>query len=57
MMTSVAFNTNEERQEYAETKAVVEPDGVTDSLGQKSIAVVARRAVGHRSTLPATVST
>ena len=57
MMTSVAFNTNEERQEYAETKAVVEPDGVTDDLGQKSIAVVARRVVGHRSTLPATVST
>ena len=41
----------------AETKAVVELDGVADDLGRESIAVVARRVVGHRSTLPATVST
>lgn len=57
MMTSVAFNTNEERQEYAETKAVVEPDGVTDDLGREAVAVVAGRGARHHPTLPASAST
>ena len=41
----------------AETKAVVEPDGVTDDLGRESIAMLTRRVVSHRSTLPVAVST
>ena len=38
-------------------KMLMRAASVTDDLGRESIAVVARRVVGHRSTLPATVST
>jgi hypothetical protein len=41
----------------AETKAVVEPDGVTDDLGRESIAVIAGGPACHRPTLPARAST
>src|SRR4029453_7375978 len=37
----------------AETKAVIEPDGVTDDLGRESIAAIAGRLARHRLTLPA----
>ena len=41
----------------AETKAVVEPDGVTDDLGSESVSAIAGCVARHRPTLPAPAST
>ena len=36
----------------AHTEAVIQPNGVADDLGGKSISVVARRVAFHRPSLP-----
>ena len=36
----------------AHTEAVIQPDGVADDLGRKSIPMVARRVAFHRPSLP-----
>ena len=41
----------------AQTKAVVEPDGVADDQRGKPVSVVAGRIAVHAPTLPATIST
>ena len=41
----------------AETEAVVEPDGVTDNVGRKAVAVIARQVTRHRLTVPRTALT
>jgi hypothetical protein len=40
----------------AQGEAVVEPDGVADDRGRKSVAVIADEVVGHLATLPAVPS-